>query len=42
MVLEIFDDVELDIARAEKPERAARIASSRVVKKGNTFHRVLA
>jgi hypothetical protein len=41
MILEIFDDVELDIACAEKLKRAARVASSGVVKKGYAFHRVL-
>ena len=38
-VFEIFDDVELDIARAEKLERASRVTSSGIVKKGYSFHR---
>jgi hypothetical protein len=38
-IFEIFDDVELDIARAEKLERASRVTSSGIVKKGYSFHR---
>ena len=41
MIFEIFDDVELDIARAKKLKRAARVASSGIVKKGYPFHRAL-
>jgi hypothetical protein len=37
-ILEIFDDVELDIARPKYLERASRVASSRIVKKGYVFH----
>jgi len=38
-ILEIFDDVELDIARPKYLERASRATSSGIVKKGYTFHR---
>jgi hypothetical protein len=40
MILEIFDEVELDLARAKKIQRAARVASSGVVKKCYAFHRL--
>jgi hypothetical protein len=40
MIFQIFDDVELDIARAKYLERAARAPSSGVVKKGDAFHRL--
>jgi hypothetical protein len=39
MIFQIFEDVELDIARAEYLDRAARIASSRVVIQSYAFHR---
>jgi hypothetical protein len=42
MIFQIFDDVELDIARAKKLERAARVASSGIVKKCYAFHSALA
>ena len=41
MLLQIFNDVELDIARAEQLERAARVPSAGVVIQGDAFHRVL-
>ncbi len=39
MILEIFDDVELDIARPKYLERTSRVASSGIVKEGYSFHR---
>jgi hypothetical protein len=38
MILEILDGVELDTARAKYLERAFRIASAGIVKKGYSFH----
>jgi hypothetical protein len=38
MILEIFDGVELDTARSKYLERAFRVASARIVKKGYPFH----
>jgi hypothetical protein len=40
MIFQIFDDVELDIARAKYLERAARAPSSGVVQKCYAFHRL--
>jgi hypothetical protein len=39
MILQIFDDVELDIARAKQLDRAARAASSGIMEKCYAFHR---
>jgi hypothetical protein len=38
MHFQIFDDVELDIARPKDLERTFRVASARIVKKGYLFH----
>jgi hypothetical protein len=38
MILEIFDSVELDTARAKYLERAFRVTSAGIVKKGYSFH----
>jgi hypothetical protein len=38
MIHEILDGVELDTARAKYLERAFRIASAGIVKKGYSFH----
>jgi len=41
MIFQIFDDVELDIARPKYLERAFRVPSARIVKNGYPFHCVL-
>jgi len=38
MIFQIFDDVELDIARAKYLERAFRVTSARIVKNRYPFH----
>ena len=38
MIFQIFDGVELDTARPKYLERAFRVASARIVKKGYSFH----
>jgi hypothetical protein len=41
MIFQVFDGVELDTARPKYLERAFRVASARIVKKGYPFHRFL-
>jgi hypothetical protein len=38
MIFQIFDGVELDTTRPKYLERAFRVASARIVKKGYPFH----